>query len=376
MDVERARGVKRELLRISQSGLDSATLAVKTETLIRSVIPFDLACWHNVDPATFMITSVMGEAPPDSPLLPALEYGTVDVNQYAGLARSKAGVGALRQATRGAPESSQRYREVLRPLGIEDELTASFLIDGDFWGSARLYRTRKWPPFDSVEVAFMASLCTLLSEAFRVSLFTQPMAFPDGAAGPGVIMLDDRLRLDSLTPSADFWLREIVGVVPAEGDPLPAPVYAVAARTFFNDRETGGKLAMARAHLPSRSGPWLVLHGSLLQTGAGERAVVIVEPAPIAELAPAIIHAHRLTDRERQVTELALQGLGNKQIALQLGISPYTVSDFLKSIFEKFSVSSRTELGARLFYDHYYPRMGKGLLPGANGWFTSFTDND
>ena len=375
MDVERARGVRRELLRLSQSALDSTALSQKAETLIRSVIPFDLACWHNVDPATFMITSVMGEAPPDSPLLPALEYGTVDVNQYAGLARSNTSAAALRQVTLGEPETSQRYREILRPLGMEEELTSSFLIDGYFWGCARLYRSRRWPPFDPVEVAFMASVCAILAEAFRVALFTQSVAFTDPATGPGVILLDDHLRLESLTPSAERWLQEIVGVVPSEGDPLPQPVYAVAARTFFNSRESKGELTMARAHLPSRSGPWLVLHGSLLQTGAGERAVVIVEPAPVAEMAPAILNAHGLTERERQVTELALQGLGNKQIALQLGISPYTVSDFLKSIFEKFSVNSRTELGARLFYDHYYTSMGKGLLPGTDGWFTDSQDS-
>ena len=80
MDVGLARGVKRQLLSLCQSGFDSTALSLQAEALIRPVIPFDLACWHNVDPATAIVTSVMGEAPPESPLLPVLEYGTVDVN--------------------------------------------------------------------------------------------------------------------------------------------------------------------------------------------------------------------------------------------------------------------------------------------------------
>jgi hypothetical protein len=36
-------------------------LGLEAERVLRSVIPFDRACWHNVDPATSMITSVIGE---------------------------------------------------------------------------------------------------------------------------------------------------------------------------------------------------------------------------------------------------------------------------------------------------------------------------
>jgi DNA-binding CsgD family transcriptional regulator len=360
MDVGRARGVKRRLLSLCQSGFDSTALSLQAEALIRPVIPFDLACWHNVDPATAIVTSVMGEAPPESPLLPVLEYGTVDVNQYAALARSRTGAAGLRQATGDTPESSQRYRELLRPMEIEDELTASFVIDGNVWGSARLYRTKRWPPFDSVEVAFMASVCRILAEGFRMALLAPVTGLSDSTYGPGIITVDERCRLEAITPSAERWLREIVDVVPSEGGALPHPVYAVATRAFANGREADGDRLMARARVPTRSGSWLVLHGALLRDSRGERAAVIVEPAPAAELAPIILQAYGLTERERQVTELALQGLPSKQIALTLGISSYTVSDFLKSVFEKASVNSRTELAARLFFDHYYPNMGNG----------------
>ena len=52
------------------------------------------------------------------------------------------------------------------------------------------------------------------------------------------------------------------------------------------------------------------------------------------------------------MTELVAQGLPNVAIAGQLYLSPYTVQDHLKAIFEKLGVSSRGQLVAQLFVDH------------------------
>ncbi len=50
-----------------------------------------------------------------------------------------------------------------------------------------------------------------------------------------------------------------------------------------------------------------------------------------------------LTPREREVLQLAAEGLANKQIALTLRISEHTVKFHLSSLYTKLGVTSRTE---------------------------------
>lgn len=58
--------------------------------------------------------------------------------------------------------------------------------------------------------------------------------------------------------------------------------------------------------------------------------------------------AHKLTRRERDVAELAAQGLANKEIALRLTISERTVEVHLTSAFRKLAVRSRSGLAPAL----------------------------
>jgi DNA-binding NarL/FixJ family response regulator len=55
-----------------------------------------------------------------------------------------------------------------------------------------------------------------------------------------------------------------------------------------------------------------------------------------------------LTLRERQIVRLAMDGLSNKEIAGQLGMSPKTVESHLGGIYERFSIhGGRIELSRR-----------------------------
>ena len=57
---------------------------------------------------------------------------------------------------------------------------------------------------------------------------------------------------------------------------------------------------------------------------------------------------NQLSEREKEVVQLLLQGKSNKLIALSLGISVRTVEFHLKNVYVKFQVSSRIELILKL----------------------------
>src|SRR5262249_59215227 len=92
--------------------------------------------------------------------------------------------------------------------------------------------------------------------------------------------------------------------------------------------------------------------------GAGSRGVaVIMERADPDRLAPLLMAAYELTDREKDVTRLVLQGETTSATAARLFISPQTVQQHLKSIFDKTGVRSRRELVGKMFFTHYEPRV-------------------
>lgn len=57
--------------------------------------------------------------------------------------------------------------------------------------------------------------------------------------------------------------------------------------------------------------------------------------------------APALTRRERELIELVRQGLRNRDIAAELGVTEGTVKVYLHSIFDKLQVENRTELALR-----------------------------
>jgi DNA-binding CsgD family transcriptional regulator len=111
------------------------------------------------------------------------------------------------------------------------------------------------------------------------------------------------------------------------------------------------------ARVLSRSGRWVVLHGAALLSGTDRRVAVIVEPAHPARITSLLMSAYELTERERDVTRLVLQGASTGDIATELFVSPHTVQQHLKSVFDKTGVRSRRDLVGKVFFAYYEPRL-------------------
>jgi DNA-binding CsgD family transcriptional regulator len=355
MSAATATEAHREIRRLCHSGLDWVALSEQAGKLIRKVVPHERVCWHPTDPATLLMTGSYVEnlLSEGLPPLSWCEYAVEDVNKWSFLARSPWPVGILSRATRGHPEQSPRFRELLRPNGIGWELRASFVTDSACWGALGVYRGRDEPDFSDEEAAFLAGISSTLGEGFRRALLISSVATEQDADGPGLVLLDDENNITSITPAAARWLDELVNLGnPSERrQPLVLAAVADRARAIADGPDPPAALARARAH--TRRGRWLVLHGTRLSGAAQGQTAVIIEPARPAEIAPLIVQAYGLSGRERDVTQLVLQGLSTKEIADRLFISLHTVQDHLKAIFDKVDVHSRRELVSRVSSDHF-----------------------
>ena len=353
----RERGRDR-IASLSAKGLDLASLWCEASEVIEPLVPhYGGACWFTLDPASLLITSHfnehMPELPPDAL---AYEYYEDDVNKLSDVVRSPSGVSTLHEATGGDPSSSPRWHANME-LGGDQELILGLRANsGEAWGALGLYREPGQPLFDDEEIAFLRAIAPALGEGARRGLLLGEASDPDTPEAPGLIVLSGTFEVESLTPGVERWIDDLPDGAFDAGR-LPSSVLAVAGQALRSaeGRNDPGEVALAR--VLTDSGRWVVLHGTTLVSGGANRVAVIVEPAHPARIAPLLMAAYELTEREQDVTRLVLQGESTAAIAERLVVSRHTVQQHLKSIFEKTGVRSRRELVGKVFFNHYEPRV-------------------
>ena len=312
--------IRDEILRRSPAGLDfheSARIAVG---VLRRAVPFDAVAVVAFDPATALPVDKWVD-PGDAGSL--MELDDADFDELGQLAAS--GVRAAR-----------------RSCGFGDELRAVCVGGSGAWGGIVLRRGREAPGFTTRDVDLLSSLVAGYAEVQRTRLERDSAVEADDR-DPGLLLLDDEDGIEMADAGAAAWLDEL----PDHGGPLPFVVTAVARRA--RAVAAGDTDSAATARVRATSGRWVLVSGSVLSSGAHSRTAVTLAQARAPQLAEIIADAHGLTNRERCVTELVAQGLTSAAIAARLHLSTYTVQDHLKAIFEKFDVSSRGQLVARLF---------------------------
>ena len=194
------------------AGLDVADLRDEVLRRLRRIMSVDAAFFGTTDPATLLFTSAAADEPlgAATPLFLDNEYGRHDVNKFAALAESADPVGSLDRATRGHRPASARYREVMGPLGLGDELRAALIANRDCWGVLCLHREDASHGFDDREVELIRRISPHVAEGLRRAITIGPVpAAAAGTAAPGIIVLDQDLAVVSMSPEAAQWLARI-----------------------------------------------------------------------------------------------------------------------------------------------------------------------
>jgi DNA-binding CsgD family transcriptional regulator len=349
-----------------RSGLPPERLRESVLSRLKRAVPFDAAFWATFDPATVLFTQPhQHELPPESaPYFIENEYVDEDVNRWTTLARDRAGVRSLAEATDGDLEKSARFRDIFQPLGLGDELRAVFRVGGTTWGGMCLHR-EAGTAYSKEEADYVHQLAPHIAEGIRAGLLVSSLELPQIADAPGLVMLARDGSIASATDSGRLWLEEL-GYLEAQSNTAPTALQ-VLAKVIERPDEAEPELPRLRMRTPA--GRWAVLHGSMLPTEEGDTVAVIIEEASPADLAPILMMAYGLTDQERVVTSLICQGLSTREIAETLHITANTIQDHLKSIFEKTGVRSRRELSAALLQQQYVPRTMAQVPVGPSGFF-------
>jgi DNA-binding NarL/FixJ family response regulator len=326
-----------------------------------------------MDPATLLPTGEVvenGLPPAATERMTQIELCERDFNKFTELARSQRPAASLSQVTNRVLDRSRRHRELKRPNGFGDELRAACVGDSGTWGAITLLREAGTAEYAPAEVGLLASLTPYLAEGLRRAILLTALS-GDGArdAAVGMLLLDDENSIEAANRAAHGFLDEL-----GAEQRLPLAIRAVAARARSAAAGDPSSAEIARARVQTPAGRWLVVRGSMLGEGADARAAVILEAARSPELAPLVADAYGLTERERRVTQLVAQGRLTRDIADELHLSPYTVQDHLKAVFEKVGVGSRGELVAQLFFEHYAPRLVSEAPVGPDGWFAPAGD--
>ncbi len=369
-----ARHARDDLDVLAHAGLDSFEFRKRALRTLTKMIPFDGYCWWTTDPGTGFFTSAVANPESDDPdrifcrMVHANEFVDADYNKFRVLARRPSHAGVLSEATHGELERSDRYQRMLRPIGFEHELRLALVDGSNCWGALMVLRSPDTADFSPQERRIANQLTDSLAVGLRLGLVHGATTADWTADGPGLILLSEDNDVITLTPSAEPWLQEL-----DQGSPdLPEAVLTVAAAARQDSPDQHGRSLTPRARVRGRSGRWVTIHGSRTRDGncIGASTAVIIEEAKPAEIAPVIVQAYGLSPREAELTRLVLQGMPTKEIAAALFVSPYTVQDYLKSVFEKVGVRSRRELVARLF-DHHWGSFGHGdRAPEPDGTLT------
>ena len=348
--------VHEDLVRLVHRGADVREFALGAARILARAVPFEGVCVLTMDPETLLPTGAIVEHGPPTAASAAQGDSNFAQTTSTRSARShcRTAMRRLSHVTGGVLDRQRASPGDHGPERLRRRAARGAGRRPYDWGALALLRGSDRAPFSPADAALLAAVTRPLAEGLRRAVLLDHAATgpADGEDAAGVLVLAPNGSTTFTDEVAAAWIDELGG-----NGSVPPVVTAVAsrARTVAAGPAHDGRIARARVR--AASGRWLVVRASVLADEPGAQVAVTIEPARPHELAPLVADAYRLTEREREVTQLVARGLPTDAIAARLHLSSWTVQDHLKAIFEKVGVGARGELVARVFFQQRAPQL-------------------
>lgn len=328
-------------------GLDSVSLRERIGERLTRHLRAPSFCFGASDPASALpVHSVtVGLAPEAMDAFVRLVLAIPSLDFGAWLARSQRV--ARREDLVEDGDDDPYLTEVLRPSGLRYDVQVACVSGGRAWGHICIRRRAEDGPFAGHELRFLAALVPHLAAGLRAAAARAALATVAGGQ-TGVVVLgpDGEIELAN-------GIAQRLFVRPTHGTrhSYLTAINIVAAMLERALGDDGAAVVPALTLADEAHGETYRLRAEQVAgTDGRPRGLILIEPAsargPMATR-DALLQAG-LTSRETDVALAVLRGRTTLEIATELVVSPHTVHDHLRKVYDKLGIGSRQQLATRL----------------------------
>ncbi|MDP9428678.1 MAG: hypothetical protein M3Q47_07300 [Actinomycetota bacterium] len=197
-----------------------ATADVETDMLagvaarVRPAVPYDTGVWFATDPATLLFTEAWVDGFDARACTPwfHLELAVDDVNLFRSLAGNRQA--AVLSRTLPDPSTSARWRELMRPLGLDAEVRLTADDASGTWGAVELHRAAGAADFNESEARLLAALGPVVAAGLRRLAVQRSALAGADVDGPGLVLVPPDGSVSAGTAAGEAWLSLLVSTVP------------------------------------------------------------------------------------------------------------------------------------------------------------------
>ncbi|MGI5880784.1 MAG: LuxR C-terminal-related transcriptional regulator [Syntrophomonadaceae bacterium] len=244
-------------------------------------------------------------------------------------------------------ENNEHRVDFLLPQGIYHMACMQIFNDGQICGEISLHRNKQQQDFSNDEMLLIKLLQEHVNARFAALLMLRDsyQIFDKSIQGMALLLVDRHGQLQGATGNALELLPQSLNSGQNVFRHIKEKCFRLYQENDNPDNTAGSRIYRGRLELSCgtcRYQIFLLRDESLLKN---IRFLVVINNHCLQNN----LKEYSLTSREAQIASLITRGKTNKQIARDLGVSENTVKTFIKRLFNKMDVHSRSQLISEMY---------------------------